>query len=158
MQIELKDLTAAQLNRPALEELTAQVINQLNAIADPLVRYAVARTLFGVFDMAKSDAAAAAVDHCLVHEIGLDNEHFTHDGLEFNMDYHCDYNYGDNDTDEDGDPAGYKEASRKLKDLDKQVKSYKKKLSAAKDLIELAHPNMQPINPEWTIKFYMKEV
>ena len=158
MLINENELRSMCLTTPAMEELTAQVINQLKSIADPLVRYATARSLRAVFEQATVDANAAAVDHCLTNNIGLDNEHFKHEGLEFSLDYRCDYNWGDNDTDQEGDPAGYKLAVKSVQMAQKQLDAYKKRLDAAKDVIELAHPKMEPVNPKWVFKFYRKEV
>ena len=145
------------LNRPATDELTAQVINNLKAITDPLVRYATARTLKTVFDAATEDAGAAAVAHCLEHQIGMDGAHFQHDGLTFSLDYKCEFDYPANDTDREGNPAGYRIALAQVKSDEKQLAISKRDLKNAKDKIELAHPRMAPINPKWTMKYYQKE-
>ena len=155
--INQEELATLRLTTPALEELTAQVINQLNGIADPLVRYATARFLRSVFEQATEDTNAAAVDYCLTQNIGSDGNMFEHEGLRFINEYKCDYNWGDNDTDEFGDPAGYNESKRKVSFYDKQLKLYKVKLNAAKLLIETAHPKMQPVNARWTMKFLIRE-
>ena len=157
MLINQEELATLCLTTPALEELTAQVITQLNGIADPLVRYATARFLRSVFEQATEDTNAAAVDYCLTHNIGSDGNMFEHEGLRFINEYKCDYNWGDNDTNQDGDPAGYNESKRKVAFYDKQVKTYKLKLNAAKLLIETAHPKMQPVNARWTMKFLIRE-
>ncbi len=117
-----------------------------------------ARTLKAVFDAATSEAGAAAVAYCLEHEKGLDREHFLHEGLTFSLDYKCDYKYADNDTDSHDKPAGYKEAKRTLEAAKKTVDVWKAKLKAAEKVIVLAHPNMAPVNPTWTMKYYCKEV
>ena len=156
--INQEELATLCLNTPALEELTAQVINQLNGIADPLVRYATARFLRSVFEQATEDTNAAAVDYCLTQNIGSDGNMFEHEGLRFINEYKCDYNWGDNDTNELGDPAGYRLAVKNVQMAQKQLDAYKKRLDAAKDVIELAHPKMEPVNPKWVFKFYRKEV
>ena len=157
MLINQSELETLCLNRPATDELTAQVINQLNGIADPLVRYATARTLKSVFDKATENCGAAAVDYCLEHNIGGDCKQFPHENLTFSLDYKCDYDYASNDTDGEK-PVGYKEAHLDIVYYQKCLKIAKDKEKTAKETIELLHPNMVPRDPSWTIKFYMKEV
>ena len=158
MLINQEELQTLCLNRKATEELTAQVINQLNGITDPLVRYATARTLKAVFDKATEEAGAAAVDYCLTTATGTDSNHFEHEGLTFSLDYRCDFDYAANDTDENGEPAGYKTAKRNVDGYQKSLDAWKAKMKAAKQTIELAHPRMTPIEPKWTMKFYCKEL
>lgn len=92
------DVDYSQLNRATLENVVTQVLIQLKSASDPLLRYAHARFLKGVIDQVVSEASAAAVDYCHKENIGLDGTHFKHEGLEFSLDYRCEYNYGDNDT------------------------------------------------------------
>ena len=157
MLINQNELEHLDLHTPSRDNLCAEVINQLNAIADPIRRYATARMLKSVFDKASEDTNAAAVAFCLENGIGLDNQMFVHDGLSFVFEYKCDYKWGDNDTDENGLPLGYNDSKRMIAQLEKQLDVYKKRLNSAKATIELVHPKMEPQNPRWTMKFYMKE-
>ena len=158
MLINTNELQTLCLNKKAHEELTAQVINQLNEIADPLVRYAAANSLKKLFETATREAGAAAVAYCHEHQIGLDNTQFRHEGLTFSLDYKCDFDYAANDTNDKKEPAGYKTARAEILYYEKRLAAEKKNLEAAKAVIELAHPKMEPINPTWTMKFYMKEI
>lgn len=160
MQVNLinqSELEALCLTTPALNELKAQVINQLNGIEDPLRRYATARCLKNVFEEAASDTNASAVDYCLTHNIGLDNVMFKQDGLSFILDYECEYNWDNNDFDEDGNSLGYKKAFREFQSAKKLLAKWTGKLARAKKDIEVTHPKMAPVNPRWTMKFLIKE-
>ena len=160
--INTEELRTLSLTKPAQDELTAQVINQLKSIADPLVRYATANALKKVFDAATSDAGAAAVAYCHEHNLGQDNTMFEHEGLNFILDYRCAYRWADNDfkTDKDGNVTaiGFRSAEKALAECMKVSEMWKTKIKAAKAEIELLHPQMDPINPTWIIKFLMKEL
>lgn len=160
--INEEELRTLSLTKPALDELTAQVINQLKTIDDPLVRYATANALKKVFEAVTSDAGAAAVAFCHEHNLGQDNTLFEHKGLSFILDYRCTYRYADNDfkTDQYGNvlAIGFKSAEKAYAECMKVADVYKAKIKAAKAEIELEHPQMEPVNPTWIIKFLMKEL
>lgn len=158
MLIDQKELSSLCLTTPALNELTAQVINQLNGITNPLLRYATARSLKNVFEKSASDANAAAVDFCQTHNIGLDNVMFQNLGLKYVLEYKCDYRWGNNDTDKKNMPAGFKKAFAEVMRLQKELDDAKHDLSVAKEKIELAHPKMEPVNPRWVLKFLIRDL
>lgn len=158
MLINQDELKTLCLTTPEHEKLTAQVINQLNGISDPVLRYATANALLKVFQTATAECGAAAVGACLEHQVGMDNKQFVHKGLTFSVDYKCEYDYYNNDFFKDGTPIGYRAAMKQIELLKKQLSIAEKERKAAEEKIELVHPQMQPINPRWTMKFYMKEL
>ena len=53
---------------------------------------------------------------------------------------------------------GFRSAEKALAECMKVSEMWKAKIKAAKAEIELLHPQMEPINPTWIIKFLMKEL
>ena len=161
MLITQSELETLCLTKTAQDELAAQVINQLNGITDPLVRYATANALLNVMTLAASNAGAAAEAFCEQHDIGTDGKQFQHEGLTFSRQFIFDYNYADNDwkTDDTGKrlTIGYKDALRTLNDLKAKAKGQEKILKGKKAEIELAHPNMLPNVVRVTVKYHAKE-
>ena len=127
-----------------LEELSAQVINQLNEEPDDLLRYVVANTLNKAFALGASNAGAQAEAYCQKNDIGWDGKDFEHKGYWFNRQANYEEpNYAGNATDENGDPVAYTEHLRAVEKAELALKAKKLLLSADELLIENAHPNMK---------------
>lgn len=153
--INQEELQTMCLKESAVEDLAAQVINQLNGIADPIIRYATANALRRVFEEACANTGQAAEAFCEKFDIGTDGKHFNYEGLCFNRQFQFDYNYAGNDfkklDDGEEESLGYHEAMQDLRDAERQleavqllVKGRKSVVESKKREIEYHHPNMVP--------------
>ena len=155
MLINPEDLKTMCLKQSAVDDLAAQVINLLNTITDPILRYATANALRRVFEEACKNTGQAAEAFCEKADIGNDGKHFNYAGLCFNRNFEYDYNYAGNDyyEDEYGEQhsCGYRQA-RKMYDLavdkyevvKREKDRMKDQLDAAKRIVLRFHPNMVP--------------
>ena len=155
MLINQSELQTLCLKQSAVEDLAAQVINQLNGIADPIIRYATANALKRVFEEACANTGQAAEAFCEKFDIGNDGKHFNYAGLCFNRNFEYDYNYAGNDyyEDETGEEhsCGYRQA-KKMYDLavekyeaaKREKERMKDQLDAVKRTVLRFHPNMVP--------------
>ncbi len=123
MLLTEQEIISFPLNQRAVDDYTAQVINTLNGIENPVERYVVARLLKKIFDKACEECGAAAEAYC-------EKEN--------------DYNYAANATNVKGKRIPYKETLREIQYYDDQLKANKKILKGFKEQIKLAHPNMVP--------------
>lgn len=164
MLINQEELQTLCLKESAVEELAAQVINQLNAVDDPLIRYATANALRRVFEEACANTGQAAEAFCEKGDIGSDGKHFNYQGLCFNRNFEYTYNYAGNDFKKldngEEESLGYyealqdlREAERKLAIEELNVKGRKAVLESKKREIEYYHPNMKPDVVKITFKF-----
>lgn len=153
MLINQQEITSFPLNQRAVDDFTAQVINTLNGIENPVERYVVARLLKKIFDQACEDCGAAAEAYCEKENIGSDGKEFelyavtknpAHKGVWLNRQFNLDHNYAANATDIDGETIPYNMVKRKIDDLKRQIEAQKKILKGYEAQIELAHPNMVP--------------
>lgn len=155
MLINQSELQTMCLKESAVQDLAAQVINQLNGIADPILRYATANALKQVFEEACKNTGQAAEAFCEKADIGNDGKHFNYKSLCFNRNLEYDYNYAGNDYYEDANgeriPCGYKQALAsynkaidKYRDAKADVVRAKLRLDAAKAIVLREHPNMVP--------------
>ena len=153
MLINQEEIISFPLNKRAVDDYTAQVINTLNGIENPVERYAVARCLKTIFDKACENCGDAAEAYCEKENIGSDGKEFelypvtknpAHKGVWTIRQFDMDYNYAANATDIKGEPIPYKETLREIEYYDDQLKANKKILKNYKELIKLAHPNMLP--------------
>lgn len=155
MLINQSELQTLCLKESAVQDLAAQVINQLNTVTDPILRYATANALKRVFEEACKNTGQAAEAFCEQHNIGNDGKHFNYAGLCFNRNFEFTYNYAGNDfkKNDDGtvEPLGYNEAMQDLHDAERQreiadlnVKGRKAVVESKKREIEYHHPNMKP--------------
>lgn len=153
MLINEQDVVQFPLNQRAVNDYTAQVINTLNGIVNPVERYVVARCLKNIFDKACEECGAAAEAYCEKEDIGSDGKEFelfevtknpAHKGVWLNRQFILDYNYAANATDTNGETIPYKETERVIDYLKGKIEDQKKLLKCCKTRIELAHPNMVP--------------
>ena len=155
MLINQEELQTLCLKQSAIEELAAQVINQLNGIVDPILRYATANALKQVFEEACANTGQAAEAFCEKADIGTKGKHFNYEGLCFNRQFQFDYNYAGNDYKKldngEEESLGYHEAMQDLRDAERQletvqllVKGRKAVVESKKREIEYYHPNMVP--------------
>lgn len=153
--INQEELQTMCLKQSAVEDLAAQVINQLNGIADPIIRYATANALKRVFEEACANTGQAAEAFCEKCDIGNDGKHFNYAGLCFNRNFEYDYNYAGNDyyEDETGEEhsCGYRQAKKmydfaveKYEAAKREKARMKDQLDAAKKTVLRFHPNMVP--------------
>ena len=153
MLLTEQEIISFPLNQRAVDDYTAQVINTLNGIENPVERYVVARLLKKIFDKACEDCGAAAEAYCEKENIGSDGKEFelysvtknpAHKGVWTIRQFDMDYNYAANATNVKGKRIPYKETLREIQYYDDQLKSNKKILKGYKEQIKLAHPNMVP--------------
>lgn len=153
MLINQQETTSFSLNQRAVDDYTAQVINILNGIVNPVERYAVARCLKNIFDQACENCGDAAEAYCEIENIGSDGKEFelysvtenpAHKKVWLNRQFDMDYNYAANATNVKGKRIPYKETLQEIKYHDKELKANKKILKGYKEKIKLAHPNMVP--------------
>lgn len=152
MLINQQETISFPLNQRAVDDYTAQVINVLNGIVNPVERYAVARLLKNIFDQACENCGAAAEAYCETENIGSDGKEFelysvtenpAHKDIWLNRQFFLEYNYAANATDDKGKLIPYKKTLREIKYHDKQLKAKKSTLKGYKKQIKLAHPNMK---------------
>lgn len=164
MLINQSELQTLCLKSSAVDDLAAQVINQLNTITDPILRYATANALKRVFEEACKNTGQAAEAFCEKADIGIDGKHFNYKGLCFNRNFEFTCNYAGNDFKklDDGteESLGYYEAMQDLHDAERQleiadlnVKGRKAVVESKKREIEYHHPNMKPEVVKITFKF-----
>lgn len=153
MLINQQETTSFSLNQRAVDDYTAQVINILNGIVNPVERYAVARCLKNIFDKACENCGAAAEAYCETENIGSDGKEFelypitgnpAHKNVWLVRQFILDYNYAANATGFDGEVIPYKETIREIEDLNDRLEAKKKLLNSYKTQIKLTHPNMVP--------------
>ena len=153
MLINQQETTSFSLNQRAVNDYTAQVINILNGIVNPVERYAVARCLKNIFDKACENCGVAAEAYCEKEDIGSDGKEFelysvTEKKKKKNVwlirQFDMDYNYAANATNVKGKRIPYKETLQEIEYHDKELKANKKILKGFKEQIKLAHPNMVP--------------
>lgn len=139
LEIDAKSITPA-----VLEELKAQVNEQLKAEKDPLLRYVVAHSLVDAAEFAANQSGAAAEAFCEKHGIGWDGKDFYHKGYWFNRQFSwTEPNYADNATDKHGIKLDYKGAVSTLEKCKFDLADAKKALKDMKGKIWEAHPNMK---------------
>lgn len=152
MLIKQQEIISFPLNQRAVDDYTAQVINILKGVVNPVERYAVARLLNYIFDKACGDCGGSAEAYCEEKNIGSDGKEFelfevtenpAHKGVWLNRQFDMDYNYAANATDDKGKLIPYKKTLREIKYHDKQLKAKKSTLKGYKKQIKLAHPNMK---------------
>ena len=153
MLINQEEIISFPLNQRAVDDYTAQVINTLNGIVNPVERYVVARLLKNIFDQACENCGASAETYSEVENIGSDGKEFelfevtknpAHKGVWLNRQFFLEYNYAANATDEDGDPVDYTPSVKRLERTQRTLKARRAIVNANKELIEAAHPNMVP--------------
>ena len=153
MLINQQETISFLLNQRAVDERTAQVINILNGIVNPVERYAVARCLKNIFDKACENCGVAAEAYCEKEDIGSDGKEFelysvtenpAHKNVWLIRQFDMDYNYAANATNVKGKRIPYKETLQEIEYHDKELKANKKILKGYKEKIKLAHPNMVP--------------
>ena len=153
MLINQQETTSFSLNQRAVNDYTAQVINILNGIVNPVERYAVARCLKNIFDKACENCGVAAEAYCEKEDIGSDGKEFelysvtenpAHKNVWLIRQFDMDYNYAANATNVKGKRIPYKETLQEIEYHDKELKANKKILKGYKEKIKLAHPNMVP--------------
>ena len=153
MLINQQETTSFSLNQRAVNDYTAQVINILNGIVNPVERYAVARCLKNIFDKACENCGVAAEAYCEKEDIGSDGKEFelysvtenpAHKNVWLIRQFDMDYNYAANATNVKGKRIPYKETLQEIEYHDKELKANKKILKGYKEQIKLAHPNMVP--------------
>ena len=151
----LTDQEVAQfpLNKRAVDDYTAQVINTLNGIENPCKRYAIARCIKNIIDKAVEEVGASMEAYCEKNDIGSDGCEFNlgditkdtaDDGVMLIRQFNMEYNYAANATDEEGDPVAYTEHLKQLERTQRALKARRAIVNADKELIEAAHPNMKP--------------
>lgn len=153
MLINQQETTSFSLNQRAVNDYTAQVINILNGIVNPVERYAVARCLKNIFDKACENCGVAAEAYCETENIGSDGKEFelysvtenpAHKNIWLVRQFILDYNYAANATDIDGEDIPYDETVQVIEILNKKVQDQKKLLKCFEEQIKLTHPNMVP--------------
>ena len=153
MLLAEQEIISFPLNQRAVDDYTAQVINTLNGITNPVERYAVARCLKNIFDQACENCGVAAEAYCEKEDIGSDGKEFelftvtknpVHKKVWLNRQFDMDYNYAANATNVKGKRIPYKETLQEIRYHDKELKANKKILKGYKEKIKLAHPNMVP--------------
>lgn len=141
------------LNKRAVKDYTAQVINVFNGIENPCERYAVARCMKNIFDQAVEEVGASMEAYCEKENIGSDGMEFNladvtqnpaHEGVMLIRQFNMEYNYAANATDEEGDPVDYTASLQRLERTQRTLKARRAIVNANKELIEAAHPNMKP--------------
>ena len=151
MLINEQEIISYPLNQRAVDDYTAQVINTLNGIENPIVRYVVARLLKSNFDEACENCGAAAETYCEIANLGSDGKEFelfevtkneAHKDIWLNRQFFLEYNYAANATDEEGDPVDYTASVQRLERTQRTLKARRAIVNANKELIEAAHPNM----------------
>ena len=161
MLINQNELETLCLDPKALDDLSAQVINQLNSgKLSPLRRYATARSLLRVFETVCSETGAAGEYFCEQEDVGTDGKHFCEDEMEFSRQFVMDYNYSDNDSYKPEGSDTYIPYVPTFSYLEREVVRTKKlhevakqNLKARKTAIELEHPNMVPNLARVVLKF-----
>lgn len=139
LQIDAKSITPA-----VLEDLKAQVNNQLKAEKDPLLRHVVAHSLLDASQFATDQASSAANTFCEKNGLGWDGKDFYHKGYWFNRQFSwTEPNYADNATNKQGVKLDYKGAVAEVDKCNSELKDAKKKLKDMKADIWEAHPNMK---------------
>ena len=153
MLLTEQEIISFPLNQRAVDDYTAQVINTLNGIENPVERYVVARLLKKIFDQACDNCGAAAEAYCEKENIGSDGKEFelysvtenpAHKGVWTIRQFDMDYNYAANDTDEYGNKLNYNKALADVITKKQQLETAKTYVRYLKKKIELAHPNMVP--------------
>lgn len=153
MLINQEEIISFPLNKRAVDDYTAQVINTLNGIVNPVERYAVARCLKDIFEEACRNCGASAETYCEEENIGSDGKEFelfevtenpAHKKVWLNRQFDMEYNYAANATDEEGDPVDYTASVQRLARTQRTLKARRAIVNANKELIEAAHPNMVP--------------
>ena len=144
MLLNEQESTGLCLKKSVVADYTAQVINTLNGITDPIRRYGVARVLLNIFTDACKEVGAAAEAFCEKENIGWDGCDFKHDGCVYRRKFDIDYNYAANATDIYGAPVSYAEDKKAVEQAEIDLKAKKAKLKADEIIIETAHPNMKP--------------
>ena len=151
------ELLNCDLTKANQELLAAIVINQLNTPTyTPLERYARARFLLGALERVCKEEGAAAEAYCEKNDIGTDGKQFEQNGLCFMRKFNITYNYAAND-DVPTFEGRYKEACIEERLAVHAAKEAKVKREGIESLIELAHPNMQPIVDRVSIQFHMED-
>ena len=153
MLIDQQEILSFPLNQRAVDDYTAQVINTLNGIINPVERYAVARCLKNIFDKACENCGAASEAFCEQENIGSDGKEFelysvtknpAHKGVWLSRQFTMDHNYAANDTDEQGNKLNYNKALADVINKKEELETAKAYVRYLKKKIELAHPNMVP--------------
>ena len=153
MLLTEQEIISFPLNQRAVDDYTAQVINTLNGIENPVERYVVARLLKKIFDQACENCGAAAEAYCEKENIGSDGKEFelypvtknpAHKGVWTIRQFDMDYNYAANATDIEGKTIPYKKVKGKIDYYKRRTEVQKKILKGYEAQIELAHPNMVP--------------
>ena len=155
MLINQTELQTLCLKEEAVQDLAAQVINQLNEIANPIRRYGIANSLMQVFLNACENTGQAAEAFCEKFDIGNDGKHFGYEGSSFNRNFRFTYNYAGNDyyMDEDGNirelgwkkaNAEYQAALEKTARAQKDFRAALKQLRLVEQNVQNEHPNMVP--------------
>ena len=139
LQIDAKCITPG-----VLEEMKAQVNEQLKSEKDPLLRYVVAHSLLDAAEFGADQSGAAAEAFCEKHGIGWDGKDFYHKGYWFNRQFSwTEPNYADNATDKHGVKLDYKGAVSTLDKCKSDLADAKKALKDMQGKIWDAHPNMK---------------
>ena len=139
LEIDAKSITPA-----VLEEMKAQVNDQLKAEKDPMLRYVVAHSLVDAAEFSADQSGAAAEAYCEKNGLGWDGKDFYHKGYWFNRQFSwTEPNYADNATNKQGVKLDYKGAVAEVDKCNSELKDAKKKLKDMKDDIWEAHPNMK---------------
>ena len=144
MLLNEQESTGLCLKKSVVADYTAQVINTLNGITDPIRRYGVARVMLNIFTDACKEVGAAAEAFCEKENIGWDGKDFVHDGCTYRRKFDINYNYAANATDIYGAPVNYAEDKAAVEMAEIDLKAKKAKLKADEIIIETAHPNMKP--------------
>ena len=154
MLLNEQEVVQFPLNKRAVEDYSAQVINTLNGITNAAERYAVARCLKTIVDTACEECGAAGEAYLEIDNIGCEGREFdlcdavtdnpVHKGVKLMRQFIMDYNYADNATDEQGDPIPYREAVKAVEKTTKILNAQKATVKAYETIIKECHPNMKP--------------
>ena len=154
MLLNEQEVVQFPLNKRAVEDYSAQVINTLNQVTDAAERYAIARCLKTIVDTACENCGAAGEAFLEETGIGWEGKEFdlcdsitdnpAHKGVKLIRQFIMDYNYADNATDEEGDPIPYREAVRAVEKTKKILEAQKATVKAYETIIKECHPNMKP--------------
>ena len=153
MLLTEQEIISFSLNQRAVDDYTAQVINTLNGIINPVERYAVARCLKNIFDKACENSGVASEAYCEQENIGSDGKEFelysvtknpAHKGVWLSRQFTMDYNYAANATDINGEKIPYKATLQEIEYNNNELKANKATLKGYEAKIKLAHPNMVP--------------
>ena len=144
MLLNEQEIQGFCLKQSVVDDYTAQVINTLNSIDDPIRRYGVSRSLLDIVTIATKEVGAAMEAHCEKQNIGWDGCDFEHDGCTYRRNFDIEYNYADNATDEEGNPIPYTESCKAVEAAKRALNAKRTIQKAFKELIENAHPNMKP--------------